>query len=125
MKLLLDTHVFLTWLDNPALLSEHARVAIADPTNHVYVSAASIAEIDIEHMRGKLRLDEPPERKLAACRFHELPFLIRHASALRELPAKLSDPFRRILAAQALVESLTLVTRDKMMSHYEIRLIAA
>ena len=125
MRLLLDTHVYLWWLEDPALLSDQARIAIADPRNHVFVSSASIIEIAIKQAIGKLKLDEPPELKLASCRFLELPFTIAHASAFRELPSSHKDPFDRMLAAQARVENLTLVTRDKMMNQYELKLIAA
>jgi PIN domain nuclease of toxin-antitoxin system len=125
VRLLLDTHVYIWWLEDPLLLSDEARIAIADPRNFVFVSAASIVEIAIKQATGKLKLDEPPEQKLESCRFLELPFSIAHASALRGLPSLHKDPFDRMLAAQARVEGLTLVTRDKVMRQYELPLIAA
>jgi PIN domain nuclease of toxin-antitoxin system len=125
VRLLLDTHIYLWWLEDPSLLSDDARIAIADPRNFVFVSSASIVEIAIKQATGKLRIAEPPEQKLEFCRFHELPFSIAHASAFRDLPSHHKDPFDRMLAAQARVEGLTLVTRDKVMQQYELPLIAA
>jgi PIN domain nuclease of toxin-antitoxin system len=125
VRLLLDTHIYLWWLADPSLLSDHARIAIADPRNFVFVSAASIVEIAIKQASGKLKTEECPEAKLQSCRFHELPFTIAHASAFRDLPSAHKDPFDRMLAAQARVEGLTLVTRDKVMQQYELPLIAA
>jgi PIN domain nuclease of toxin-antitoxin system len=125
VKLLLDTHIYIWWLEDPALLSDEARIAIADPRNVAFVSAASIVEIAIKQAIGKLKMAGPPEDKMEACRFHELPFNIAHASAFRELPSAHKDPFDRMLAAQARVEGLTLVTRDKLMRQYEVPLIAA
>jgi len=54
MKLLLDTHALLWWLDDPALLSDEARDAISEPANEVFVSAASAWEIAIKRGLGKL-----------------------------------------------------------------------
>jgi PIN domain nuclease of toxin-antitoxin system len=125
MKLLLDTHIYLWWLEDPILLTDKARIAVANPRNFVFVSAASIIEISIKQASGKLRTKEPPEAQLQKCRFHELPLTFAHASALRDLPFIHKDPFDRMLAAQALVEGLTLVTRDPIVREYDVPSIAA
>ncbi len=125
MRLLLDTHVLLWWLDDPALLQGEARAAIAHPRNVVFVSAASILEIAIKEGTGKMKMESPVEEKLPACRFHELPLSIVHASALRTLPAIHKDPFDRMLLAQAQVEGLTLVTRDPVLRDYGVPMLAA
>ena len=54
MKLILDTHVLLWWLDNPTLLSKDAQQALSDPNNAVFVSSAVLWEIAIKHGLGKL-----------------------------------------------------------------------
>jgi PIN domain nuclease of toxin-antitoxin system len=125
VKLLLDTHIYLWWLADPAQITDNARIAITNPRNVVFVSAASIIEIAIKQASGKLKANEPPESMLEACRFHELPLKIGHASALRALPPFHQDPFDRLLIAQALAEGLTLVTRDPALKQYAAPLIAA
>jgi PIN domain nuclease of toxin-antitoxin system len=125
VKLLLDTHIYLWWLSDPTCLTDEARVAIANPRNFVFVSAASIVEIAIKQATGKLIVAEPPEVLLASCRFRELPLKIAHASALRSLPPVHKDPFDRMLAAQARVEGMTLVTRDPVLKQYGVPTIAA
>ena len=125
VKLLLDTHVYLWWLEDPALLEDQARVAVANPRNHVFVSAVTICEIAIKQALGKLKVDGVPESKLADCRFHELPLGIAHAAVLRTLPSIHKDPFDRMLVAQAQVEKLTLLTRDPLQMRYDVATLAA
>jgi PIN domain nuclease of toxin-antitoxin system len=62
---------------------------------------------------------------MQSCNFRELPFTIAHASALRSLPPIHQDPFERMLVAQAQVESMTLVTRDRLLPKYPISALAA
>lgn len=124
-RLLLDTHILLWWLQDPSLLKNDARLSIANPRNVVLVSSASILEIAIKQSIGKLKLAASPEDFLQACRFHELPFSIAHASAVRNLPDIHKDPFDRMLIAQAQVETLILVSRDPLIERYQIALLAA
>jgi len=125
VKLLLDTHIYLWWLADPAQLADEGRIAITNPRNFVFVSAASIIEIAIKQASGKLKASEPPEAMLESCRFRELPLKIAHASALRSLPPVHKDPFDRLLIAQALAEGMTLLTRDSVLKQYAAPLIAA
>ncbi len=125
MNLLLDTHVLLWWLDEPSTLSEDARLAIADGKNTVFVSAANAWEITIKKALGKLNAPDNLEEVIAENRFSPLPITIAHALAVSQLPHYHNDPFDRILAAQAEVEGLTLVTHDKYLKMYNIPFIAA
>ncbi len=125
MKLLLDTHVFLWWLDDPNLLADQARLAIGNPRNAVFVSAVCVIEIVIKQALGKLRAGDPPEDQLAACRFHELPVTAAHGAALRSLPLLHKDPFDRLLIAQAVCEGMTLVSRDPAFGGYAVPILAA
>ena len=126
MKLLLDTHVLIWWLD-PTLstLSKTAYDAIADGKNLVFVSAATAWEITIKKSLGKLDAPDNFEEELARHDFQALPITISHALAVGELPHHHKDPFDRILVAQTKVEGLTLVTRDENMKMYDIPFIAA
>ncbi len=125
MKLLLDTHAYLWWLADPGRLAAEARVAFANPRRFVLVSAASIIEIAIKQANGKPKVGGPPEAMLEPCRSRELPLRITHAAALRDLPPIHKDPFDRLLAAQAEVEGMTLVSRDTILSRYGVPVGAA
>ncbi|OJW13057.1 MAG: twitching motility protein PilT [Planctomycetales bacterium 71-10] len=112
MTLLLDTHAFLWWLDDPALLSDAAREAIGDGRNTVYVSAAVVWEIVIKKALGKLDAPDDLGAAMAANRFLPLPITVSHALAVAALPNVHRDPFDRLLVAQAVHEGIKLVSRD-------------
>ena len=123
--LLLDTHVLLRWLDDPAALEAPARRLIADPRNRVFVSAAVAWEITIKRQLGKLDAPDDLETALAEERFQHLPITVRHALAVAELPAIHGDPFDRIQIAQARLEGLTIVTRDRTIPRYGVPCVRA
>ena len=125
MRLLLDTHTLLWWLDDDRRLTDEARIAIADPESLIFVSAASTWEIAIKRAQG--RLDAPPafEDVLAFYRFQQLPITHRHALAAGALPRHHNDPFDRMLIAQAAAEQLTIVTRDPRFTPYGIPTLPA
>jgi PIN domain nuclease of toxin-antitoxin system len=126
MNLLLDTHVFLWVVDDNPSLSREAREAIADGSNVVFVSAATAWEIAIKQTMGKLRVpfgDYPEQLKLN--RLAELDITSEHAIAAGRLPVHHRDPFDRMLVAQAQVERLTIVTRDRKIRAYDVRVISA
>lgn len=125
MNLLLDTHVLLWWLDDPALLSSEARTVIAEGRNPVFVSAAAVWEIIIKKARGKLKAPDNLEEVLEQERFQPLPITIPHALAVGALPPLHEDPFDRIQVAQAKVEGLVLVTRDSFQMKYGVPFIEA
>jgi PIN domain nuclease of toxin-antitoxin system len=125
MKLLLDTHVLLWWLDDPRRLSTEAAAAIRDPANEVFVSAASAWEIAIKKALGKLDAPNNLMEALNACRFSPLSIAIKHALAIQDLPPRHHDPFDRMLLAQATAEGMTLVTRDAEMLKYAVPGIVA
>jgi len=125
MKLLLDTHAVLWWLDDPLLLSSTAREAIAEPSNEVLVSAAVYWEIAIKRNLGKLTAPDDLRGALQRCGFIELNITPAHALATETLPMHHRDPFDRILVAQALAEGATLVSRDPFVAAYGISTITA
>ena len=125
MNLLLDTHVLLWWLDDPAQLSEAAGAAIRDGANTVCVSAATAWEIVVKKTLGKLDAPDNLDKVLRDCRFTPLPITIAHALAVQSLPMHHRDPFDRMLVAQARVEGMTVVTRDPKVLEYTVSNIVA
>lgn len=123
MKLLLDTHVLLWWLDDDAALSPAVRDKIADGRNTVIISAASIWEIQIKQAIGKLALPAEFRSVLEDQPFEMLDITAEHAFALKDLPMHHRDPFDRMLVAQAMVEGLTLVTHDIHLKNYPVKII--
>jgi PIN domain nuclease of toxin-antitoxin system len=117
MGILLDTHVLLWALAEPAKLSRSARRMIdrAD----TYVSAASIWEISVKVALRKLRVN--PGEILAAVEpsgFSLLPISGEHAAAVAELPLHHRDPFDRLLVSQAQLESMRLLSNDEALRAY-------
>ena len=125
MKLLLDTHVFLWWLDDPLLLADAARIEIANPRNAVFISAVCIQEIVLKRTRNLLDCPDPILPLIAANRFTPLPITLEHAQAMNDLPSLHKDPFDRQLVAQCQIEGMTIVTRDKMLPGYGIPVLVA
>lgn len=119
MRLLLDTHILVWWLNDDSRLPPRARVLVADRHNQVFVSPMSLWEIAVKSRLGKLRADVD-EVRTAALRsgLQPLPFTLEHAARVAHLPHHHRDPFDRALLAQALVEPLNLLTHDESLSVY-------
>jgi PIN domain nuclease of toxin-antitoxin system len=124
MRLLLDTHALLWWLEDPAKLEGSAREGIAS-ADMVFVSAAVAWEISIKRALGKLQCPEDLESVVAECGFRALPVSITHAMRAGDLAGHHSDPFDRMLVAQAQSERLTLVTGDAALRAYGVDILAA
>lgn len=126
-RLLLDTHVFLWWVDDAPNLTVPARKAIADTGNECFVSIVSCWEMAIKSSLGKLRLARPVERfvseQLAANSFNLLNIELRHAAKIEKMPFLHRDPFDRLLIAQAQTEKLTMVTADSVFVDYGIEIL--
>ena len=125
MRLLLDTHVLLCWLDDHPTLSKKARIAIADGRNLVFISAVVVWEIKIKQALGKLEIPQNFREVLDAQPFIALDITVEHAHRVGDLPAHHRDPFDRMLVAQTKVKRLTLMTRDIHLRKYKIPLIEA
>lgn len=125
MRLLLDTHALLWWFDDNRVLSREARDAISRPENIVLVSAVTAWEIVIKARLRKLRAPRDLDREIEAHGFDTLPITLQHALRVGRLPDHHEDPFDRMLVAQALVEGLTLVTRDANIPKYAVQVIEA
>lgn len=124
MRLLLDTHALLWWLADDPALDPDAADAIAD-AGVVVVSAASAWEIAIKQALGKLDGPDDLEAEIASNDLTPLPISLRHALAAGSLPAHHTDPFDRMLVAQARLEELTLVSRDPRIALYGVPVLRA
>ena len=121
MNLLLDTHAVLWWLDDDPRLSPHAREAIEDPANQVFVSTASLWEIAIKIRIGKLRVDLADVIALLPQQgFRLLDIKTDHLQVLATLPAHHRDPFDHLLIAQAITEELTFLSNDRHVKSYPV-----
>ncbi len=125
MKLLLDSHVLLWFLDGGSRLSEASLAAIVEPDNDVQISVASLWKLSIKQSIGKLTVAGALREHTALQSFAELPVLGEHAVAVRDLPLHHRDPFDRLLIAQARCEGLTLVTSDRAFAAYDVPILAA
>lgn len=122
MKLLLDTHVFLWWRTDSRSLARRTKRAIAT-ADAVWVSAASGWEAVIKQALGKLSLTDSFASMVADSEFLELPVTLRHAEQLGQLPPHHTDPFDRMLIAQAQTEGLRLVTHDRQFEPYDVGIV--
>lgn len=124
LKLLLDTHALLWWWTDDAQLPASARQDIANPDNQIWVSAASAWEIATKQRIGKL--PGVPDASthfmtlVSADGFTLLPISAMHALRAGSYPAEHRDPFDRMLAAQAELERLTLLSLDPALAQFGI-----
>lgn len=127
MDLLLDTHVFLWWVNDADELAPKWRKAIANPDNRCHLSVVSCWEMAIKSSLGKLTLAQPLERfipeQLQLNDFRLLDLDFRHICKVESLPFHHRDPFDRLLIAQASVEKMTILTADSEFSRYSIKII--
>lgn len=129
MRILLDTQCWLWMHLAPDRFAADVRRTIVSAEVELFLSSASVWEIAIKHALGKLRLPVRPERyvptRLQRSRVLALP--IDHAHALRVglLPPHHRDPFDRMIVAQAQVERLTLLTADRQLAPYDVRVMWA
>lgn len=124
MNLLLDTHAVIWFLAGRDELRPEARVAI-ETADRVYVSTASIWEMATKVARGRLEAPLDFSLRLLDLGMLQLALEWEHARVAGGLPLHHRDPIDRMLVAQALVERLTIVTRDDAIRRYPVPVIAA
>jgi len=113
VNLLLDTQVFLWWQQSSAKLNQDVQHAIADPAHTVFISAASVWESAIKRRLGKLLFRGSAVAAIGANGFRELPILPVDTEAEGDLAWDHTDPFDRLLVAQAARHGMTFVTADQ------------
>ncbi len=118
MRILLDTHVYLWWLQDHPDLPQTVRDSIV-AASAVFVSSASIWEASLKVRLGKLEADVGQlVAEIANSGFRELPISASHAAMVAQLPDIHRDPFDRMLVAQAICEPLRLLTADAILCQY-------
>jgi PIN domain nuclease of toxin-antitoxin system len=127
MKLVLDSHAFFWWTIDHPKLSRAARAAIENPDNEIYASAVVAWE-----MATKVRIGKWPQARavaesfdavVARNRFVTLSISTAHARVAGFLPIRHGDPFDRMLAAQAQIEQMPLVTADPVFKEFGVNVI--
>lgn len=127
LDLLFDSHSFIWWADEPAKLSPDALVALGDENNRLFLSDASIWEMQIKVQLGKMRLKLPlPDLIESQKRDNDVGILhitTEHILELNNLPFHHRDPFDRLLIAQSIIENFTIVTLDPEFSAYPAKML--
>lgn len=124
MNILLDTHTFIWFFNGDEQLSLKAKKLIADSKNQKFVSIASIWEVAIKIGLKKLIFDGNTSEVAGLMKqngFQILQISIDHITVYESLEFIHRDPFDRILVAQAIVENMTIITRDENIHKYSIK----
>ena len=124
MRVLLDTHTLLWWLDGDRRLSARARQTVGDPGNSILVSAASaweiVTKVRIGKLPGAVKVAADVAGCLASQGFESLDITVLHAQRAGRLPGTHRDPFDRMLAAQAQIEDIPVISNDRVFDDYSV-----
>jgi len=124
---LLDTNALLFWLEGSRRMTRLVQNELVDPTNRVFVSSVSAFEIAVKASLKRLILADTPARLLtpffAASGLRPLQLTMQHSFGVFDLPPHHSDPFDRLLVSQALHEEMTLVTSDRALAAYPVKVL--
>jgi len=124
MKILLDTHVFVWWMEDAERLSTQAARTIGNPENNVLISAVVGWELAIKVMTGKMKprsILDGLDRVLEQESFSEVPITLDVAVRAGSLPLHHRDPFDRLLVAQAQSLNVPVLSADAILDRYDIR----
>ena len=126
-RYLLDTHALLWWLFDDPKLSNVAKDIIKDRSNDIQVSSASAWEISTKYRIGKLpsasQLIKDLPGYITKAGFEQLSITVQHAQLAGSYESSHRDPFDRMLAAQASLESMTLITCDRALQKFDVRCV--
>ena len=128
MKLLLDTHTFLWFVNDSPKLSNHLKDLIEDTNNISYLSVASLWEMSIKSNLSKLTLDpnyeEFVDREVTTSAIQLLNIKLEHLRVNSTLPFHHRDPFDRLIIAQSMAENIPIVSVDSAFDKYSVTLIS-
>ena len=120
---ILDTQVLLWWLEGDKKLSNPHKEIIDDAGKNIYISTISLLEVYIKTDIGKLDIPDDLQKVIIKVQFQILPILFPHLDAYLMLPKIHNDPFDRLIIAQAIAENLQLITYDKIIYQYPVKVI--
>jgi PIN domain nuclease of toxin-antitoxin system len=124
MRVLIDSHVLIWYVDQDNLLSPASHAAISDPTNDLLLSAGSIWEIGIKVGLGKIILTQPFKpwinQAISDLDVTVLPLSVEYVDVQSNLPRHHGDPFDRLIVAQAIVEQVSIISADANLDAYGI-----
>lgn len=123
MRYLLDTHVLLWAVTDSPELGHEARQKIASDDHVIFLSMASLWELQIKESIGKIILPKDFFSGMSESGFEILNISVEHLQALRRLPLLHRDPFDRMLVAQARHEEAILMTRDVDVMKYDVNFL--
>ena len=121
MQYLIDTHIFIWFVENSSNLSQTAKNLIEDVNSEIFISIASLWEISIKTSIGKLKINgtfASIKNDLKANSIEILPINFEHMVENNQLPFYHRDPFDRILIAQAIVEKFNFISADAVFDDY-------
>jgi PIN domain nuclease of toxin-antitoxin system len=126
MKILLDTHAFIWFLEGSDRLSEKARKSIESDANRLYISIASFWEMAVKVSLGKLDLAisfDELHRLAMENDIEILPIQFEHTQLIAQLAFHHKDPFDRMIIAQSVVEAMPILTIDHSFSLYPCKVL--
>ncbi len=125
--MLLDSQAFIWTHNEPHKLSNRVAMEILNPANTLFLSMASVWEIQIKIQIKKFKFKDPladviaEQQKVNSLRI--LPIILAHVLELEKLPFHHKDPFDRLLIAQANAEKMILVSSDSKFFAYPVNLL--
>ncbi len=125
MKVLLDTHTLIWFVENSPHLPSITTDMIADEGTERIVSIVSLWEIAIKHSLGRLALSLPLDEFIAthlpADKVTLLPITVSHLLTFAQMPWHHRDPFDRLLVAQAITEAIPIISVDAALDAYDVQ----
>ncbi|MFK0731432.1 MAG: type II toxin-antitoxin system VapC family toxin [Gloeotrichia echinulata GP01] len=127
MKLLLDTHIFLWFVNDDIQLNAHLKDLIEDKNNTIYLSLASLWEMSIKYNLQKLKFEssyqEFIEVEIIQSCLNLLDIKVNHLYVNAHLPSHHKDPFDRLIIAQSIAENIPLISVDSIFLQYPVTII--
>ena len=120
MNFILDTHLLIWSINEPSKLSKNTLNIVSNTDNTIFVSAATLWELQIKKSLGKITLPDNFSSLLEKGGFELLNIQINHINKIDILPSIHRDPFDRMLIAQSICENIPLVTNDIEIMKYNL-----